>query len=198
MYAVIEKNKLTISVAEFYAMDWYERDHFPSHEETYPFDYGRLEIDIHKNGRKYLTGFTLDPRLFVVDYLKTRYAKDFKPPRKVQLISIDTGRHQMFCVDFLKVRSFVIDGMEKDLIFPQFCRRKGEFVIQGFEVLDVFAVIQYLARRFDYKETTLIRQGDRAYNLKTKRWRKIRLGQKKIKKPTAKGQKTLKNKNSQF
>jgi hypothetical protein len=70
MYAVIEKNKLTISVAKFYAMDWYERDHFLSHEETYPFDYGRLEIDIHKNRRKYLTGFTLDPWLFIVDYLK--------------------------------------------------------------------------------------------------------------------------------
>ena len=104
----------------------------------------------------------------------------------------------MFCVDFLKVRSFVIDGMEKDLIFPQFCRRKGELIIQGFEVLDVFAVIRYLIRRFDYKETTSIRQGDRAYNLKTKRWRKIRLGQKKIKKSAAKGRKRVKNKGSQL
>ena len=76
-----------------------------SHEEKYSFDYGRLEIDIHRNGRKYLTGFTLDPRLFIIDYLKTRYGKDFKAPRKVQSVSIDTGRHQIFCVDFLKVRS---------------------------------------------------------------------------------------------
>jgi len=179
MYAVIEKNKLSISVAEFYAMGWYAQDHFPSHQEIYPFNYGQLEIDIHKNGHKYLTGFALDPRLFIVDYLKTLYAKDFKPPKKVQSVSIDTGRHQMFCVDFLKVRSFVIDGMEKDLIFPQFCRRKRELIIQGFDVLDVFAVIRYLTRRFDYKETRLIRQGDRAYNMKTKRWRKIRLEQKK-------------------
>ena len=179
MYAVIEKNKLTISVAEFYAMDWYERDHFPSHKEKYPFDYGQLEIDIHKNDRKYLTGFTLDPGLFIVDYLKTRYGKDLKPPQKVQSVSVDTGRHQMFCVDFLKARSFVIDGLEKDLIFPQFCRRKGELIIQGFEVLDVLAVIRYLTQRFNYNETTFIRQGDRAYDLKTKRWRKIRLGQKK-------------------
>lgn len=59
MYAVIGKNRLTISVAEFYAMHWYERDYFPSHKEKFPFDYGQLEIDIHKNGRKYVTGFTL-------------------------------------------------------------------------------------------------------------------------------------------
>ena len=33
--------------------------------------------------------------------------------------------------------------------------------------------------KLSIKETTLIRRGDRAYDLKTKRWRKIRLGQKK-------------------
>ena len=67
------------------------------------------------------------------------------------------------------------DGMDKDLIFPQFCERKGELIIQGFEVLDVFSLIRYLARRFKYKGTTFIRQGDRFYDFKTRRWRAIRL-----------------------
>ena len=69
----------------------------------------------------------------------------------------------------------------KDLIFPQFCQRKGELKIQGFEVLDVFAVIKYLADRFDYKETSFIREGDTAYDLKSKRRWKIRLGEKRKK-----------------
>ncbi len=67
------------------------------------------------------------------------------------------------------------------MIFPQFCRRKGELKIQGFEVLDVFSVIKYLADRFDYKETSFIREGDTAYDLKSKRRRKIRLGEKRKK-----------------
>jgi len=80
-----------------------------------------------------------------------------------------------------KVRSFVVDGMEKDLIFPHFCRRKGELIIQGFEVLNAVSLIRYLAGRFGYKETSFIRQGEKFFDMKTGRWRKIRLGEKKKK-----------------
>jgi hypothetical protein len=65
-------------------------------------------------------------------------------------------------------KRLVYDGMEKDLIFPQFCQRKGELKIQSFKVLDVFSVIKYLTDRFDYKETSFIREGDTAYDLKSK------------------------------
>ena len=123
MYAVIEKNRLEISVAEFYNMAWYDKDGFLSKTEEYNIEYGNLEIDVHKNGRKYITGFVIDPRKFIVDYIQTRYQKSFAPPKTIQSVSVGTGKHtQLFCVDFLKGRSFVIDGMEKDLIFPQFCR----------------------------------------------------------------------------
>jgi hypothetical protein len=179
MYAVIEKDYIKISVAEFYSMGWYERDQFLSMRDAHEFDYGHLEIDIHRNGKKYLTGFAFDPRAFIVDYLKTRYKKDFETPKRIQCVRLDTGKHtEMFSVDFLKTRSFVIEEMEKDLIFPQFCKSKGDLTIQGFEVLDVFFMIRYLARRFKYKGTSYIRQGDRFYDMKTKRWRGIRLGEK--------------------
>jgi len=182
MYAVIEKNRLKISVAEFYNMAWYEKNDFISKKQEYGFEYGYLEIDVHKNGKKYLTGFVIDPRRFIVDYIRTRYEKKLARPTSVQSVSVDTGKHtRLFCVDFLKAHSFVIDGMEKDLIFPQFCRRKGDLKIQGFEVLDVFSVIKYLADRFDYKETSFIREGDTAYDLKSKRRWKIRLGEKRKK-----------------
>jgi len=187
MYAVIEKNRLEISVAEFYSMAWYDKDGFLSKTEKYNIEYGNLEIDVHKNGRKYLTGFVIDPRKFIVDYIQTRYQKSFTPPKTIQSVSVDTGKHtQLFCVDFLKGRSFVIDGMEKDLIFPQFCRRKGELKIQGFEVLDVFSLIKYFVDRFNYKETTFIRRGDMAYDFKTRRRWKIRLGEKRKKTSTKK------------
>ena len=182
MYAVIEKNRLNISVAEFYNMAWYDKDQFLSKREKYEIDYGNLEIDVHKNGRKYLTGFIIDPREFIVDYIWTRYKKNFKPPKRILSVSIDAGQHsELFSVDFLKAHSFVVDGMEKDLIFPQFCRRKGEIEIQGFEVLSVFSSIKYLVGRFKYKETTFIRQGDMAYDLKSSRRWKIRLGEKRKK-----------------
>lgn len=35
MYAVIEKNRLEISVAEFYNMAWYDKDGFLSKTEEY-------------------------------------------------------------------------------------------------------------------------------------------------------------------
>lgn len=72
----------------------------------------------------------------------------------------------------------VFDRMEKDLIFPQFCRRRGETVIQGFEVFSLFSIFRYLVRRFKYKGTTLIRYGDTVYDLEGKRQSKIRLGRK--------------------
>lgn len=179
MYAVIEKNRLEISVTEFYNMAWYDKDQFPSRSEKYEFEYGNLEVDVHKNGRKYLTGFVIDPRKFIVDYIRVRYQKSFTIPKSVRSVSIDTGTHtQLFCVDFLRGRSFVIDGMEKDLIFPQFCRRKGEINIQGLEVLDVLSLIKYLVDRFNYRETTFVRQGDTAYDFQRKRRWKIRLGEK--------------------
>jgi len=183
MYAVIEKNRLEISVAEFYTMDWYRKDQFLSRREKHKIDYGYLEIDVHKNGKKYLTGFVIDPREFIVDYIAHQYKKDFQTPKTIRSISLDAGKHiEMFTVDFLKAHGFVIEGMEKDLIFPQFCRQRGDLKIQGFEVLSVFSMIRYLSDRFNHKETTLVRQGDMAYDLKTGRKRKIMLGQKRKKK----------------
>jgi hypothetical protein len=179
MYAVVERNKLEISVAEWYNAAWYEKGHFGANSEKYDFEYGHLEIDVHKNGRGYLTGFVIDPRKFIVDYLQTRYRKRFKAPKEVFSISIDASKHaRLFSVDFFKGRSFVIDGMEEDLIFPQFCRRKGGLVIQGFEVLAVSSIIKYLANRFGYTGTTMIREGERVFDLKTGRRGRIRLGKK--------------------
>lgn len=179
MYGVVERNRLEISVAEWYDAAWYKAGQFGAHSETYDFEYGHLEIDVHKNGRRYLTGFVIDPRRFIVDYLKTRYGKRFKVPKEVCSVSIDASEHaRLISVDFFKGHSFVIDGMEKDLIFPQFCRRKGKVMIQGFEVLAVSSVIKYLAHRFGYTDTTMIREGERVFDLATgRRWR-IRLGEK--------------------
>ena len=180
MYAVIEKDRIEISVAEFYNMAWYEKDRFLEGKEKYEIDYGSLEIDVHRNGKKYLTGFVIDPRAFIVDYLWTRYKRRFPAPKRVQSVAVDTGSHsEILCVDFLKVRSFVVDGMEKDLIFPQFCRRRGENVIQGFEALSLFSIFRYFAGRFKYKETTEIRRGSEVYDFKGKQRSKIRLGKKK-------------------
>lgn len=180
MYAVIEKNRFKISVAEFYSMDWYDKNHFGEGKEEFVIDYGSLELDVHRNGKKYLTGFVLDPREFIVDYLWHRYKKRFPAPRRIQSISLDTGtKVEILSVDFLKARSFVLDGMEKDLIFPQFYRKRGEYVIQGFEVLSLFSMFRYLVRRFKFKETTLIRKGDEVFDLEGNRWSKIRLGRKK-------------------
>jgi len=175
MYCTIEKNKLIISIAEFYSPSWYD-EHWPmSREENFEFEYGNLEIDIHKNGKGYLTGFVIDPRNFIVDYLKSRYKKKFPAPKKMESVSIETNEHvELFCVDFLKVRSFVIDGMEKDLIFPQFCRQKGQTKIQGFEVLSIFSLLRYLVNRFKYKGTTCIRKGGTVYSLTTGRQWKIK------------------------
>jgi hypothetical protein len=117
----LRKNRLRVSVAEFYNMAWYDRERFLDKKEEHPFYYGNLEIDVHKNGRKYLTGFVIDPREFIADYLRTRYKKRLAVPKTIQSVSIDTGdHHEILSVDFLKARSFVVDGM-KDLIFPQFC-----------------------------------------------------------------------------
>ena len=43
-----------------------------SGKEKFEFEHGNLEIDIHKDGKRYLTGFVIDPRKFIVDYIKTR------------------------------------------------------------------------------------------------------------------------------
>ncbi len=169
MYAQIEKNKLHISVAEFYSMDWYGKD-WLSRKDTFDFKHGSLEIDIHKNGKKYLTGFVIDPGAFIVDYLKTRYKKTFDLPRQVISVSVDTSeRFKMFSVDFLKAHGFVVDGMEKDLIFPQFIRHKRQIKLQGFDVLDVVSVLKYLVDRFKYSDTSLIRMGNEVYHFKSKR-----------------------------
>ena len=180
MYAVIEKNRIKISVAEFYDMAWYDKNQFLEGKEKYVIDYGSLEVDVHRNGKKYLTGFVIDPREFIVDYLWNQYKKRLPAPRRILGVSIDTGpKVEILSVDFLKARSFVVDGMEKDLIFPQFCRRQGGYVIQGFEVLSLFSIFRYLVRRFKYKGTTLIRYGDTVYDFEGKRRSKIRLGRKK-------------------
>lgn len=182
MYVVIEKNRIEISVAEFYNMAWYDKNRFLEGEEKYEIDYGSLEVDVHRNGKHYLTGFVIDPREFIVDYLWNRYKKRLPAPKRILAVTIDTGaRVEILSVDFLKARSFVVDGMEKDLIFPQFCRRRGENVIQGFEVLSLFSIFRYLAGRFKFKGTTLIRKGDEVYDFKGNRRSKIRLGKKKMK-----------------
>jgi hypothetical protein len=178
MYVVLEKNKLKVSVAGFYNLAWYGEDQFLDKTEEYEIEYGSLEIDIHRNGRKYLTGFVIDPREFIVDYLWTRYKRRPSVPRRVQSVSVDTGVEQeILSVDFLKAHSFVVDGMEKDLIFPQFCQRSGRITIQGFEVLSVSSMIQYLVRRFKYRGTAIIRQGEIAYDFAKKRHWRIRLGE---------------------
>ncbi len=180
MYAVIEKEQIEISVAEFYDMAWYGKDRFLEAKEKFEIEYGSLEIDVHRNGKRYLTGFVIDPREFIVDYLWTRYKKQFPAPKRLQAVTIDTGtRFEIISVDFLKAHSFVVDGMEKDLIFPQFCRRRGENLIQGFEVLSLFSVFRYLVRRFKYRETAPIRKGEEVFDLKGNRRSKIRLGKKK-------------------
>jgi hypothetical protein len=179
MYTVCEKNRLEISVAEWYNMAWYRKDQFADRSETHEFEYGHLEIDVHKNGRRYLTGFVIDPRKFIVDYLETRYEKRLEPPKAVRSVSIESDEHvRLFSVDFFKGRSFVVDEMEDDLIFPQFCRRKGKLVIQVFEVLSITSVIKFLAERSGYAGTTLIREGDRVFDLATGRRWGIRLGKK--------------------
>lgn len=181
MYAVIENNRLSICVAGYYAMHWYDVDDFCilGHEEAHPCDYGSLEIDVHKNGKKYLTGFTIDPRRFIVDYVKTHFGRDYPVPKRVLSVSVDTGKSaEMLTVDFFKARSFTIEGMENRVVFPLFSRRKGQLVIQSFDCLNVLEIIAYLAERFDCQTTTLIRVEDRAYNMKTKRWRAIPGGKK--------------------
>lgn len=171
MYAVIEKNMLHISLARFYRMDWYGKD-WLSKRETFDFEYGSLEMDTHKNGKKYLTGFTIDPRAFIVDYLRTRYKKELRPSRRIESVSVDTSVHSnMFSVDFLKSHGFVVDGMEKDLIFPKFVRQGGRTKIQGFDVLSPISVINYLSKRFKFNETSLVRMGAEVCDLKTnRRW----------------------------
>ncbi len=170
MYAIIERNRLLVSVAEFYIASWYEKDWPVSGKEKFKFEYGNLEVDVHKNGKKYLTGFVIDPRKFIVDYLKTRYKKNFPAPKRIASIRIDSSEdHNLITVDFFKARSFVVDGMEKDLIFPQFARRRGEIAIQGFEVLSVRSVLRYLVKRFKYNGTTRIRKGTMVYDFKTDR-----------------------------
>ena len=182
MYAVIEKNRVEVSVAEFYEMGWYEKDRLLEGKEKYEIEYGSLEIDVHRNGKKYLTGFVIDPRKFIVDYLWTRYKRRVPVPKRVESVSVDTGsQSEILSVDFLKDRSFVVDGMEKDLIFPQFCRRRGQIAIQGFEVLSVRSAINYLVHRFKFRGTTLVRRGDRVFDLKSGRKSKIRLGKKRKK-----------------
>ena len=173
MYAVIEKNMLHISVAKFYRMDWYSKSWPISDKEKFEFDYGYLEIDIHKNGKKYLTGFVIDPRKFIVDYLKKRYKKILNPPRRIESVSIDSGEYtELFSIDFLKAHGFVVDGMERDLIFPMFVKQKGQIKVQGFEVLYPISIIKYLVKRFKYRGTRFVREGEDVYDLKTrKKWK---------------------------
>lgn len=180
MYAVIEKNRLHISVAKFYSSEWYSKEWPISGKEKFDFDYGYLEIDVHKNGKKYLTGFVIDPRKFIIDYLKTRYKKRLSLPRRIESVSIDSSEHtELFSIDFLKAHGFVVDGMEKDLIFPMFVRQKGQIKVQGFEVLEPISVIRYLVKRFKYKGATLVREGEDVYDLKTRKKWKIRKQRKK-------------------
>ena len=173
MYAIIEKNKLKISIAEFYMSSWYDKKWPLSGRGKFEFEYGNLEIDVHKGGKKYLTGFVIDPRKFIVDYLKTRYKKELPQPKQMASVSIDSSPHtDLFTVDFFKARSFVVHGMEKDLIFPQFVRRRGKIKIQGFEVLSVYSMLRYFVKRFKYRGTTRIRKGDDVYDFKTgRRWK---------------------------
>ena len=51
------------------------KSRFPEGKEKYEIDYGSLEIDIHRNGKKYLTGFVIDPGEFITDHLWPRYKK---------------------------------------------------------------------------------------------------------------------------
>ncbi len=182
MYAVIEKNRLHISVAKFYSMEWYSKEWPISGKEKFNFAYGYLEIDVHKNGKKYLTGFVIDPRKFIIDYLKTRYKKRLDLPKRIESVSIDSGEHtELFSIDFFKAHGFVVDGMEKDLIFPMFVKQKGQIKVQGFEVLYPISVIKYLVKRFKYKGTTLVREGEEVYDLKTRRrWKIINKQKKKV------------------
>jgi hypothetical protein len=84
-------------------MDWYGKDWLDSEEHRFNFNYGYLEVDVHKNGKKYLTGIVIDPRAFIVDYLKTRYKKTLNLPRRIKSISIDSSeRTELFSVDFLR------------------------------------------------------------------------------------------------
>ena len=53
MYAIIENKKIEISVAQYYSSLWYGKNGLLSHEEKFEFDYGHLEIDVHKGGKKY-------------------------------------------------------------------------------------------------------------------------------------------------
>ncbi|MDP3111748.1 MAG: hypothetical protein Q8M71_06585 [Thermodesulfovibrionales bacterium] len=173
MYATIEKNKLHISLAEFYIMDWYGG--MPFKKESFKFKYGNLEIDVHKNGGKYLTGFIIDPRAFIVDYLKIRYKKNLRLPKNILSVSVDSSKHtNLFSVDFLKTIGFVVDGMEKDLIFPMFVKQGKQIRIQGVDVLDPVSVIVYLVKRFNFRGTTLVRMGNEVYNFKNKRKWKIK------------------------
>jgi len=67
----------------------------------------------------------------------------------------------------------VVDEMGKDLIFPMLVKQKGKIKIQGFEIIHPIFVIKYLVKRFKYKGTTLIREGEKVYDLKTKKKWKI-------------------------
>ena len=173
MYATVEDNKIHISVAEYYSAQWYDK-HWPlSRHDQFKFAYGSLEIDVHRDGRRFLTGFVVDPRKFIVDYLKTRPRKNFAAPKRVVSVSMESDEHvELFTVTFLKTRGFVIDGVEKDSILPEFTRRRGKLAVKGFEALDAFSVIRYLVKRFGYKDTSLIRSGETVYDLKTgRRWK---------------------------
>ncbi|MFQ5780376.1 MAG: hypothetical protein ACE5HN_06265 [Nitrospiria bacterium] len=173
MYTEIQKDSISISVAEYYSSEWYEKDWLLSEKERFEFAYGKLEIDVHKNGKSYVTGCTIDPREFIVDYLKRRYQQKFHLPGRIWSVRVESGRHvDLLSVDFLKSRGFAVDGMEKDLIFPQFCRKRGETQIQGFEVLSIISLLKYLVQRFRYKGTTRIRKGEMVYDIATgRRWR---------------------------
>jgi hypothetical protein len=116
----------------------------------------------------------IDPRAFIVDYLKIRYQKTLNMPRRIVSVSIDSSDHtELFSVDFLKARGFVVDGMEKDLIFPMFVQQKGQLKVQGFEVLRPLSVIEYLVKRYKYKGTSLVRDGENVYGMKSRRRWKI-------------------------
>jgi hypothetical protein len=44
-----------------------------------------------RNGKKYLTGFVIDPRKFIVDYLWTRYKKRLPAPKRIQAVLVRQG-----------------------------------------------------------------------------------------------------------
>ena len=60
MYVVLEKNRLRYPLR--LSTTWHGTTGSSSsrRKRTYPIDYGHLEIDVHKNGNKYLTGFLID------------------------------------------------------------------------------------------------------------------------------------------